>query len=101
MVQKRRRRRRLNTLLETGHRQPPITRACKAALQSLRSVISDLAEQAGLRDPDQFALSWHVLMHGAILSAEEGDLDAAKRAQTMARSLMGHYRQKPSDSPPR
>jgi AcrR family transcriptional regulator len=91
----------INTLLETGTRQPLISAACKAALQSLRWFISGLAEQAGLRDSHEFALSWHVLMNGAILSAEEGDLDAAKRAQTLARALIGHHRQTPSHSPAR
>jgi hypothetical protein len=37
---------------------------------------------------DAFARSWHILMKGSIISAAEGDLDAAKRAQALARLLI-------------
>jgi len=42
--------------------------------------IAGLAEAAGLRDPGEFALSWHILMKGSIVQAGEGDVEAAKRA---------------------
>jgi hypothetical protein len=50
------------------------------------------AEEAGLREPDSFARSWHILMKGAIISAAEGDLEAAHRAQAMARTLIEQHR---------
>jgi len=87
----------INTLLETGHRSPLISQACIAALQSVRAVISALAEQAGLRDPEEFAFSFHLLMNGAIFQAGEPDLNAAKRAQTMAHSLIDRHRQPSTD----
>lgn len=39
-----------------------------------------------------FARSWHIPMEGSIVSAAEGDTDAALRAQTMAASLIDEYR---------
>lgn len=61
-------------------------------LENIRSIVRDLAEEAGLRDPASFARSWHILMKGSIVSAAEGDLEAARRAQGMARQLIDEYR---------
>ena len=82
----------INVLLEIGDRQHPVGRASTAALENIRSVIRTLAKEAGLRDPEEFALSWHILMKGSIVQAAEGDLKAAKRAQTMGRLLIDYYR---------
>jgi len=61
-------------------------------LENIRGVIRTLAEEAGLRDAGQFALSFHILMKGSIVQAGEGDLDAAKRAQGLACVLIEQYR---------
>jgi hypothetical protein len=61
-------------------------------LENIRVVVRSLAEEAGLRDVEQFALSFHILMKGAIVQAGEGDLDAAKRSQRMARLLIDQHR---------
>jgi len=61
-------------------------------LENVRGVIRALAGEAGLRDVEQFALSFHILMKGSIVQAGEGDVDAAKRAQGMARVLIDRYR---------
>lgn len=61
-------------------------------LKNIRTVITQLATEAGLRDPEEFARSWHILMKGSIVSAAEGDTDAARRAQTMATSLINQFR---------
>jgi len=82
----------INILLEVADRHDPIHQACRTALSDLRSVLSGLAAEAGLRDPEGFALSWHILMKGSIVQAGEGDVDAAKRGQTMARLLIEQYR---------
>jgi len=82
----------INTLLETGDRQPAISHACVAGLRSVRSVVFALAVEAGLRDPEQFALSCQTLINGSIVQAAQGDLNAARRAQTMAQSLIDHHR---------
>ena len=61
-------------------------------LESVRSVVRRLAEEADLRNPAAFAHSWHILMKGSIVAAGEGDRDAAKRAQAMARLLIEQHR---------
>lgn len=61
-------------------------------LENIRSIVRRLAEEASLRDPDSFARSWHILMKGSIIAAAEGDVDAAQRAQRMARSLIDDHR---------
>ena len=82
----------INVLLEIGDSRHPVGQACTAAFQRLRTVISGLAAEAGLRDTEEFALSWHILMKGSIVQAAEGDPDAARRAQTMGRLLIDHHR---------
>ena len=83
----------VNILLEfgggSGH---ALGRASAAHLENIRSVVRTLAEQAGLRDPASFALSWHILMKGSIVQAGEGDLEAAKRAKAMGRLLIDQHR---------
>jgi AcrR family transcriptional regulator len=87
----------INVLLEMG----PTHRAGTASVQHLaniRSIVSKLAEEAGLREPDSFASSWHILMKGSIVSAAEGDVEAAQRAKSMARLLIEEHRQPSRDS---
>jgi AcrR family transcriptional regulator len=81
----------INVLLEMSA-DHPAGRACVQHLENIRSVVSDLAEEAGLRDPDAFARSWHILMKGSIVQAAEGDADAARRAQALARLLIDQHR---------
>ena len=84
-----------NILLEYNDPQQPIHQACVAALHDVRLILADLANRAQLRDPEAFAYSWHILMKGSIIQAGEGDLAAAKRAQTMGRLLIEHHRPPP------
>ena len=63
-----------------------------AYLANIRSVLRALAAEACLRDPESFARSFHILMKGSIVSAAEGDSEAAQRAKAMARLLIGEYR---------
>jgi hypothetical protein len=72
--------------------QHPAGQACIAHLEHIRSVVIELATEAGLRDPQSFARSWHILMKGSIISAAEGDQDAARRAQQLARLLIAAHR---------
>jgi hypothetical protein len=58
-------------------------------LQEIRSQLVTYATEVNFTDPTGFALSWHVLMKGAIFAAVEGDHDAALRAKKMAHSLIG------------
>ena len=73
---------------------PSMRSAARASATSRTSArsSSELAEEAGLRDTDSFARSWHILMKGSIISAAEGDLAAAKRAQAMAKLLIEQHR---------
>jgi AcrR family transcriptional regulator len=81
----------INTLLELGPRHS-VGKASIDYLENIRGVVRALAEEAGLRDVESFARSWHILMKGSIISATEGDLDAAKRAQKLAKLLIDQHR---------
>ena len=81
----------INVLLEMGP-EHPVGRASVRHLESIRSVVSRLAEEAALRDPESFARSWHILMKGSIVSATEGDAEAAQRARSMAQLLIEQHR---------
>ena len=81
----------INVLLELGNRHPA-GQACIDHLENIRTVVRTLADEAGLREPEEFARSWHILMKGSIVSAAEGDLDAAHRAKVMARRLIDEHR---------
>jgi AcrR family transcriptional regulator len=81
----------INVLLEMGPAHPA-GQASVRHLASIRSVVGRLAEEAALRDPDSFARSLHILMKGSIVSAAEGDAEAAQRAQSMASLLIEQHR---------
>jgi AcrR family transcriptional regulator len=81
----------INVMLEMGSEHPAGS-ASIGHLENIRSIVRRLAEQAGLRDPDSFARSWHILMKGSIVSAAEGDTEAAQRAKAMARCLIEEHR---------
>jgi hypothetical protein len=81
----------INVLLEMGPAHPA-GQASVRHLASIRSVVGRLAEEAALRDPESFARSWHILMKGSIVSAAEGDAEAAQRARSMAVLLIEQHR---------
>ncbi|WP_129668440.1 TetR/AcrR family transcriptional regulator [Phytoactinopolyspora endophytica] len=81
----------INVLLEMGAGHSS-GEACIRYLENVRSIVRERAERAGLRDPDEFARSWHILMKGSIISAAEGDREAAHRAQAMASHLIADHR---------
>jgi AcrR family transcriptional regulator len=80
----------INVLLELGGSHPA-GRACVVHLENIRSVVRQLAAEAGVRDPFTFAHSWHILMKGSIVTAAEGDVEAAQRAKQMARLLLDQH----------
>jgi D-serine deaminase-like pyridoxal phosphate-dependent protein len=80
----------INVMLEMGP-EHPVGRASARHLENVRAVVRELAEEAGLRDPASFAHSWHILMKGSIVAAAEGDVEAARRARSMARLLIDQY----------
>jgi AcrR family transcriptional regulator len=81
----------INVLLEMGPAHPA-GQASVRHLASIRSVVGRLAEEAALRDPESFARSMHILMKGSIVSATEGDAEAAQRARSMAGLLIEQHR---------
>jgi AcrR family transcriptional regulator len=89
----------INVLLEMGpeHR---LGRASIDYLQNIRNLVQELAVEADLRDPESFARSWHILMKGSIISAVEGDRQAAVRAKEMARHLIAEHRKQPAKGRP-
>jgi AcrR family transcriptional regulator len=81
----------INVLLEMGS-QHPAGDASVEYLGHIRSIVRRFADEAGLRDTESFARSWHILMKGSIVSAAEGDLEAARRGKAMARLLIDQHR---------
>ncbi len=81
----------VNTLLELGP-EHPAGRAAAEHLANIRSILRELAEAAGLRDPEGFAQSLQLVMKGSIIAAAEGDPDAAQRGRSLARLLVDDYR---------
>ena len=81
----------IKVLLELGPKHPA-GGASVRHLEQIRAIVRRLAEEAGLRDTDSFAHSWHILMEGSIVVAAEGDAQAARRGKSMARQLIDQYR---------
>jgi AcrR family transcriptional regulator len=81
----------VNVLLEMGAHHPSGS-ASITYLGHIRDLVREWADEAHLRDTDSFARSWHILMKGSIVSAAEGDREAARRASAMARTLIAQHR---------
>jgi AcrR family transcriptional regulator len=81
----------INVLLEMRP-QHPAADASVEYLDHIRSIVRRFADEAGLRDTESFARSWHILMKGSIVSAAEGDVEAANRGKAMAQLLIDQYR---------
>jgi AcrR family transcriptional regulator len=81
----------INVLVEMGKKHP-LGKSSIEHLQTIRGIIATLAREANLRNPEEFALSWHVLMKGSIINATEGDAEAALRAKDMGRDLIDRFR---------
>ena len=81
----------LQVMIEMGPSHP-LGRASIEYLARIRAQLRDLAVAGGLRDPDGFAWSFHILTKGAIVASLEGDLQAATRARSMARALIELHR---------
>jgi AcrR family transcriptional regulator len=80
----------VNVLLES-ERGSPLHRAAAAHLATIRGMIVELAEQAGLRQPEKFAHAMHMLMKGSIIAAAEGNRNAARDAKRAARLIIDHW----------
>jgi AcrR family transcriptional regulator len=84
----------INVLLESDI-ESPVRRAAAIHLAKIRAIIRGLAEEAKLRDPEEFAQAWHMLMKGSIVSAGEGNKNAARDAKRAARLILDGWARNP------
>jgi AcrR family transcriptional regulator len=78
----------VNVLLEISDRDDAVRVATVEHLSNIREFVAGLAAEAGVADPDGFARQWHILMKGSIVSAGEGDREAARRARSLGALLL-------------
>ena len=78
----------INVLLETDDRGSPVREATVDHLSTIRDFLRELAAGAGVREPDDFARRWHILMKGSIVAAGEGDREAARRARRVGELVL-------------
>ena len=71
----------INVMIEHPDTDDPVRAACVGYLAGIRGFLAGLATDARIVDPKNFARRWHILMKGSIVSAGEGDVDAALRAR--------------------
>jgi hypothetical protein len=83
----------INMLLETKPGSP-IRQAAAIHLAKIRVIVRSFAEEANLHQPEKFARAWHMLMKGSIVSAGEGNRDAAREAKSAARLLLDGWKRK-------
>ena len=77
----------INVLLES-QRNSPIRHAAAVHLSKIRAIVRDLAKDAQLEKPEKFAQVWHMLMKGSIVSACEGNRNAAREAKDAAQLIL-------------
>lgn len=83
----------INVLLESKA-DSPVHRAAAVHLSKIRAIVRALAADADLREPDKFAQAWHMLMKGSIVSACEGNRNAAREAKRAARLVLDGWPRK-------
>jgi AcrR family transcriptional regulator len=67
----------INVMIEHPDNDDPVRAACVGYLAGIREFLAQVATDARIVDPRNFARRWHILMKGSIVSAGEGDVDAA------------------------
>lgn len=80
----------INVLLESEPGSP-VRAAAVTHLAKIREIVRLLAKDAGLRDTEKFAQAWHMLMKGSIISAGEGNGDAAADAKRAAKHILNGW----------
>lgn len=81
----------ITVLLEHPSADSRVHGAAVQHLENIRAFIRELAEAAGVSDSDAFARQWHILMKGAIISAQEGDAGAAAQAKELGALLLDSH----------
>ena len=85
-----------NCLLEIHDPASPIRATAVQKRANVRSLLQRLAEGAGAESPETLARDLQLLMTGAIVAADEGDVEAAQRARRMAMLVIGRECRDPS-----
>lgn len=78
----------LRTVLEHSDPRHRVRTAARGHMLQVRSLVCELAADAGVRDAERFALQWQILMMGCIVAAYAGDRDAARRAREVGALLL-------------
>jgi AcrR family transcriptional regulator len=81
----------INVLLESEP-DGAVHREAATRLAKIRAILHGLAQEAGFAAPEKFAQVWHMMMKGAIVSACEGNRNAAREAKEAARLMMEGWR---------
>jgi AcrR family transcriptional regulator len=81
----------INVLLESKGGSP-VRQAAAIHLAKIRAIVRGLAEEANLQEPEKFAQAWHMLMKGSIVSAGEGNRNAARDAKCAARLVLDGWK---------
>jgi len=81
----------INVLLESKA-DSSIRQAAAIHLAKIRAILRGLAEEANLQEPEKFAQAWHMLMKGSIVSAGEGNRNAARDAKCAARLVLDGWK---------
>jgi AcrR family transcriptional regulator len=83
----------INVLLETEPGSP-VRKAAAIHLAKIRAIVRSFAEDAHLQEPEKFSQVWHMLMKGSIVSAGEGNRNAAREAKCAARLVLDGWKRK-------
>jgi len=78
----------IKTVLEVEAPGHPLRAAAEEHFAGVRDFVRRLAGQAGLRDPEEIARQWRLLILGSVVAACAGDVDAARRAKEVARAIL-------------
>jgi AcrR family transcriptional regulator len=78
----------ISVLMEAEDPSTRIHQESAMYLARIRAFIAGLAAEAGIADADGFARKWHILMKGSIISAAEGDREAARRAREIGTLIL-------------
>lgn len=81
----------INILLESKV-DSPVRKAAAIHLAKIRAIVRGLAQEANLRESEKFAQAWHMLMKGSIVSAGEGNRNAARDAKCAARLVLDGWK---------
>ena len=80
----------INVLLQSPQASV-IREAAAGHLAEIRTILARLAGEAGLAEPDRFARTWHFLMKGCIVTAQEGHRSAALEAQQAGQLILDSW----------